>query len=1443
MVESETVRKTRVPRVSPSRMFSWMATLGVISSLVLGGPLLGGTVTGTVKNSVSNAVISGVTVKVNEQSGKQATTNSSGVFSIASVAAGTVTLNASKTGFVTQNTGSLTVTSSGTVTAPTTLLVPNGTISGKIVNAVGGAAISSATITVTGTGTSTTSNSSGTFSLSLAPGTVTLTITKSGYLTTTSPSYGVTAGGTIATGSLAISQGAVSGAVKDALTSAAVAGATVLVTGTTSQATTNASGVFTVPSNSGSVTLTVSATGYLTKTTSAISVTAGQTANAGTVNLTAGGTVTGTIVNALGGAAISGATVTVTGTSTSATSNSSGAFSVTAAAGSVTLTITKSGYLTATSPSLTVTAGGTTNAGSLAISQGAVSGTVKDAATSVAIAGATVLVTGTSSQVTTNSGGAFSVPSNAGTVTLTVSAVGWLTKKTSSITVTAGQTASAGTITLTAAGIITGIVVAGTPAAPLAGATVKVTGTSNSTTTDAAGTFTLSQAAGSVTLTVSKTGFVTATTAALTVTVGTTTDAGTIALVSPASVIGAVRTAMGGGALAGVTVKIANSTTTATTAADGSFSLTPVTPGIVYLTLSLAGFPSASPWVIAYSGMTTDIGTVLMSSTAIPEQPSLPWVTGLVVNDADGTPVSGAYIFTTGGPLPPRSTQADASGRFTLGVGADAVGVFACDAPRSACSTVAGPFIVNQGQVVDAGTLRMKPSGTLTGSTSGIGGVRDLPPVALCVTGTLQCVALAYDQTFSGLPAFPGPASVTVTYPSGRSITNPTVNVTAGQVTNLGIVDASTRAVITASVLAEGSLAGVSNPTATLSNSSLRAGKSGSTVLFGDPVPGTYAITAQAPGWLANTGAAFTVIDVIPNTNAGTVILAQGGRAAGTARESGTGRPIAGVDVIPVGGGQAGLTDAFGNFEITLAPGPTTLLLQKTGWISHTLPPANIEVGTTLTAGIVELVREPSSSVTLRGIVLGGTQPLVGASVLAVEQGVSTVTDASGAFSLTVQPGRTSLAASAGGWAVSATPPVDYDAATTVTDIRLTLTQPLVTISGTVTNAFGGSPVSGATVTLRAVGSVALTDSLGRFSISSPVGDQFLEVTKSGWYDGRFYGGPGVAATSFGTLRLNAGQTVTGLRLVMAPVSTITGRVVRSSDGSPLPGAIVSAAFEEVHADAAGRFSLPTTDSFGQLGVGCWSCDGLSAPVTVGLAESVDAGDLSMTGIGWIAARLVNGTPPATVTGYTITVTGPGGPVSLQNGGYPPGTYMVTLAAQGHDTKTIPNVVVRQGEVTNLGGVPTVGYGTWAGHVVDDTDDTRLAGVTVSITDTGKSTVTDATGQFSLTEVEGCHTYSFAKYGYATRSYPDFCILAGNPPWDIFPIRLVPAASLTLADVYVIPNPVVGGQTATGTVALSMPAPGSGVSITLLSSNAALARVPASVLVPGGALTDLVPEK
>jgi len=76
-----------------------------------------------------------------------------------------------------------------------------------------------------------------------------------------------------------------------------------------------------------------------------------------------------------------------------------------------------------------------------------------------------------------------------------------------------------------------------------------------------------------------------------------------------------------------------------------------------------------------------------------------------------------------------------------------------------------------------------------------------------------------------------------------------------------------------------------------------------------------------------------------------------------------------------------------------------------------------------------------------------------------------------------------------------------------------------------------------------------------------------------------------------------------------------------------------------------------------------------------------------------------------------------------------------------------------------------------------------------------------------------------------------------NPAVLDFELSSVPAAPLSLSSLSLNPTSVTGGNSSTGTVTLSGPAPAGGAQVTLSSSNTTVARVPSSVTVGAGATT------
>jgi hypothetical protein len=229
-----------------------------------GGTAQTGILTGAVRNASTGAAVAGATVSVGGQS---AVADASGRFTLGALAAGTVTVDVSASGFVAQQ-QAVTIVAGQTVDLVVRLVaVPapgRSSIVGTVVDAATGAPIEGAM--VAGGGLTVVTGSAGGFVLSdLAPGTITVTVSATGY-TTRQQSVTVASGAaTSITVSLAQATGTLNGTVRNAGTGVAIAGATVRAS-TGPVVTTDGAGRFTLAGlRTGPVTLDVSASGFVSQ--------------------------------------------------------------------------------------------------------------------------------------------------------------------------------------------------------------------------------------------------------------------------------------------------------------------------------------------------------------------------------------------------------------------------------------------------------------------------------------------------------------------------------------------------------------------------------------------------------------------------------------------------------------------------------------------------------------------------------------------------------------------------------------------------------------------------------------------------------------------------------------------------------------------------------------------------------------------------------------------------------------------------------------------------------------------------------------------------------------------------------------------------------------------------------------------------------------------------
>jgi hypothetical protein len=293
------------------------------------------------------------------------------------------------------------------------------TAAGTVTAAVGGAKINGIKVTLTPGGYNATTSGggpgAGQYSIGGVPGgTYTLTATDAtNVYHTYTTTITVPASGTVTTSFSMNKNPVVTGTVRDSVTSAVIAGATVTITGLTGSpftATSNASGVYSViVTNAGTFDATASATNYAALSYVGNAAVLDQTT---TLNFSLNpnaGTIQGTVSS--GSGPLVGATVTVAGVG-SVTTTAGGAYTIGVPAGTYSVTASMTGYNSSTA-TVTVGAGATVTRNFVLVAAATITGTITDDTTGLPLAGATVTVSSGPSTgnapVTTNAAGVYTI--------------------------------------------------------------------------------------------------------------------------------------------------------------------------------------------------------------------------------------------------------------------------------------------------------------------------------------------------------------------------------------------------------------------------------------------------------------------------------------------------------------------------------------------------------------------------------------------------------------------------------------------------------------------------------------------------------------------------------------------------------------------------------------------------------------------------------------------------------------------------------------------------------------------------------------------------------------------------------------------------------------------------------------------------------------------------
>jgi hypothetical protein len=567
-----------------------------------------GTIKGIVKNATTNLPIAGATVLVPGEG--TATTGGDGSYTLSNISAGPQTVSAIANGF---NPASVAVTvmPGQTVTQDIALVPQLGTVTGIVkddyVQPIAGA-------TVTAAGVTATTGADGSYTLANLPvGTQTVSASATGYRAA-SVSVTVMADQTTQQDiELPRVTGTVKGKITNATTGQPINGADVdLLPFPLSFASSDAGGNYTMTGvPTGPQVILATAPGYYAKL-AVVNVGADTTVTQDFALTPQVGTVTGIVFDSFSQPVI-GATLAVAGTSITATSNGEGVYTLSdVPVGAQTINVSVPGLRPA-SVTVNVTAAETVYKDIyLETPTGAVRGTVRNAATNQPIVGASILVGIPFGAVYysafTDGNGNYSLADiPAQKLTLYVGADGFMPAQ-ADVTIVANQTATKDFAltpdTGATTGTITGVVKNSANNQPVSGVTVTVAGTNLSTSSGGDGSYTLSNVpAGAQTLNASKSGFRTAT-VPVTVTAGQSLTQDISLAPGAGTVTGTVRNAANGQALSGATITVAGTNLSATSGADGGYTIPNVPAGAQTLNASANGFIATQVQVTVTDGQT-----------------------------------------------------------------------------------------------------------------------------------------------------------------------------------------------------------------------------------------------------------------------------------------------------------------------------------------------------------------------------------------------------------------------------------------------------------------------------------------------------------------------------------------------------------------------------------------------------------------------------------------------------------------------------------------------------------------------------------------------------------------------------------------------------------------------------------------------------------------------
>ncbi|MDR3623609.1 MAG: carboxypeptidase regulatory-like domain-containing protein [Chlamydiales bacterium] len=625
---------------------------------------------------------------------------------------------------------------------------------------------------------------------------------------------------------------------------------------------------------------------------------------------------------------------------------------------------------------------------------------------------------------------------------------------------------------------------------PIAGAIINTIQNDiliGSATTDGSGNYTIAGlASGSYTVTGSAASYQTSVVGASVLTSQSTTVNFSLKS-SPGSISGIVASADGGAPISNALIQVGNAGTviySATTDNTGNYTITGVSTGSYTVVATAATYDTGVTGAIVVSSTTTTVNFSLQSSPGI--------ISGVVISDVTGLPISGALVEANLASIVVGSAVTDNSGNYTiLGM---TPGSYIVDAYATNYQTgTTGAIVVSEDVTTVDFSLKNSP-GTISGTVISASGETPIVGALLEIIYNDVVIDIALTDS-SGNYIITGvtPGSYIITASAATydaSITgaivtaNETTTVNFSLEPNPGIISGIVTSAMSGLPIS-GTIIEVSLDN-TIVFSSL-TDNSGNYIISGI-APGSYIVHAYATNYQTSTMGAIVTSNATTTTNFS--LQSSLGTISGTITSETTGLPISGVLVevnlssIVI---DSTVTDSFGNYTISgIAPGSYIVEAYATNYQTG-VTGAIIVSGDTTT---VNLSLESNPGIISGRIISAASGlPISGALIQIIHDDViidSTLTDSSGDYTISGVPsGIYTVDAYAANYQ-TATSSASISSNQTTT-VNFSLQAGPGRISGTVISTLSGLPISGSLVEVNLDNTLifsTLTDSFGNYSIS-----------------------------------------------------------------------------------------------------------------------------------------------------------------------------------------------------------------------------------------------------------------------------------------------------------------------------------------------------------------------